>query len=105
MLQWSNMAWDDPVVWILIAAAAVFLFGVNKIPQIARYIGDARREFDKGWRGIPTSVAQNITNPPPAESLSSEDPLIVAAKREGIDTTGKTKEQVASDLSFKLNKK
>ncbi|MHB1907701.1 MAG: Sec-independent protein translocase subunit TatA/TatB [Nitrososphaerales archaeon] len=99
------MAWDDPVVWILIAAIAVFLFGGDKIPQIARYIGDARREFDKGWRGISTSIAQNTTNPPRVEFLSSEDPLIVAAKREGIDTTGKTKEQVASDLSFKLNKK
>ena len=27
------MAWDDPVVWVLIIAVVVFLFGANKIPE------------------------------------------------------------------------
>ncbi|MDG6994993.1 MAG: hypothetical protein JRN52_03635 [Nitrososphaerota archaeon] len=27
------MAWDDPVVWVLMIAVLVFLFGANKIPE------------------------------------------------------------------------
>jgi sec-independent protein translocase protein TatA len=98
------MAWDDPVVWILIIAAVVFLFGASRIPQFARSLGQARKEFEKGSRGEPA------TNPPAtvtvaANSPSADDPLVVAAQKEGIDTQGKTKEQIASELSWKLNKK
>ena len=97
------MAWDDPVVWILIIAAVVFLFGASKIPQFARSLGQARKEFEKGSRGEPAG------NPPATVSVSgspsADDPLVAAAQKEGIDTQGKTKEQIASELSWKLNKK
>jgi|GEM_PF-359626 TatA/E family protein of Tat protein translocase len=140
------MAWDDPVVWILIVTLAVFLFGSNKIPAIARSLGQARREFDRAWRGLSSDIysdaypasaaaprpsasgsargqatgfeASPDQNPrgtanmepfAPSSSLESrkveDDPLIIAAKREGIITEGKTREQIASELAWKLNKK
>ncbi len=101
------MAFDDPIVWILIVAVIIFLFGANKIPSLARSIGQARREFDKGWRG----QIENITTPTSNTSqvqpsaTSADDPLVTAAQREGIETAGKTREQIASELSWKLNKK
>jgi sec-independent protein translocase protein TatA len=101
------MAWDDPIVWILIIAVVVFLFGASRIPQFAKALGQARREFDKGSKGeSDNSQAVAATQSPAATSaLSPSDPLVVAAQREGIDTQGKTKEQIASELSWKLNKK
>ena len=117
------MALDDPIVWVLIIAVVIFLFGSSKIPQFARSIGQARREFEQGWRGIsneimsapapqPSSVqpvAARPTPPPPApppnHQLSPTDPLVVACQNVGIDTTGKTREQLASELSWKLNRK
>ncbi len=117
------MAFDDPVVWVLIIALVVFLFGSNKIPQVARALGQAKKEFDSGWRGIsnemltprpqqPPGVAQAQTTPAPStsvqvpkESLPSTDPLVVACQNEGIETMGKTREQLAAELSWKLNKK
>ena len=108
------MAFDDPIVWILIIAVVVFLFGATKIPSLARSIGQARREFDKGWKGgtdstggsVPSPAVQGgANNSSSAISTNNEDPLILAAQREGIDTQGKTKEQIASELSWKLNKK
>jgi len=105
------LALDDPIVWILIIAVVVFLFGASKIPSLARSIGQARREFDKGWKGdsdSPAAVAPTPASQPgstQAVAVSSDDPLILAAQREGIDTQGKTKEQIASELSWKLNKK
>lgn len=103
------MAWDDPVVWILIVGLVVFLFGSDKIPEFARAIGKARKEFEMGFRGIPPGITQNISAPPvqatPSVATSTIDPLVQAAQNEGIDTQGKTRDQIATELAWKLNKK
>lgn len=113
------MAFDDPIVWVLILGVVIFLFGSSKIPQFARSLGQARKEFDSGWKGIaneitkpPTEVAAANVVPAAAQSTTSatehvptKDPLIVACEGEGITTVGKTREQLASELSWKLNKK
>ncbi len=97
------MALDDPVVIILIAAVVILLFGASRIPQLARSLGQARREFEKGSKGEsgPGTTPITVSNASPA----ADDPLVIAAQKEGIDTQGKTKEQIASELSWKLNRK
>jgi sec-independent protein translocase protein TatA len=106
------MAFDDPIVWVLIVAVVVFLFGASKIPSLARSLGQARREFSSAMNGnVPASSSgmQNATIAPPpmppttASAIDPSDPLIEAAQKEGIDTRGKTKQQIASELSWKLN--
>jgi sec-independent protein translocase protein TatA len=110
------MAWDDPIVWILIAAIVVFLFGASKIPQFARSIGAARREFEQAWKGTsPPATGMQAqpmpvqATPPPApattQAFGADDPIIVAARNEGIVTEGKTRQQIASDLAWKLKQK
>jgi TatA/E family protein of Tat protein translocase len=99
------MAWDDPIVWVLIIAVVVFLFGANKIPQFARSIGQARNEFAKASKGDFSDIS-NLASPVSTPNIAvSEDPLVTAARKEGIETTGKSKEQIASELAWKLNKK
>lgn len=117
--QSKEMAFDDPLVWVLIIAVVVFLFGANKIPGLARAFGQAKKEFDEASKS-PSSTNTAVTTqqqaqypqtPPPMASpsqtavLAPDDPLVVAAQREGIDTQGKTREQIASELSWKLNRK
>lgn len=112
-----KMAWDDPVVWILIIAVVVFLFGANKIPQFAKAIGQAKKEFDQAAKEIknpspePTNqpqaavtgpTAHNLTAAPAQPSAQTGDPLILAAQKEGIDTQGKTRDQIATELAWKL---
>lgn len=117
------MALDDPVVWILIVGLAVLLFGSNKIPELARALGQARREFDSASKGLadtinneinaapsvqraPRSVPQQVTASPiisPVdENIPETDPLIVAARNEGIDTRGKTRSQIAAELASRV---
>jgi sec-independent protein translocase protein TatA len=100
------MAWDDPIVWLLIAAVVIFLFGASKIPQFARSIGQARREFTEASKGNYGSTTSNSSSPSPVTTvLDQSDPLVLAAQKEGINTAGKTREQIASEISWKLSKK
>lgn len=113
------MAWDDPMVWILIVGLGVLLFGSNKIPELARSLGKARREFDAASKGLaetinaelnPTPIPQRVPRaaPPqvkraaPVEPEPEVDPLIAAAQKEGIDIRGKTRSQIASELANKV---
>ena len=104
------MAFDDPIVWILIIVVVVFLFGASRIPQFAKALGQARREFSAASQGGPQSAPstpppmQN-TPPPMSQALSPDDPLYAAAEKEGIDIRGKTKSEIATELAWKLSKK
>ena len=145
------MAWDDPVVWVLIVGAIILLFGSNKIPELARSLGAAKKEFDEARKGFVGALNSEINNPgtpgltPPSQppglrnprsinspalspqvsalpgsnptdqkddepsqqrnlsaSQEEDDPLLVAARNEGIDTRGKTRSQIASELAAKV---
>jgi sec-independent protein translocase protein TatA len=113
------MAWDDPVVWILIVGLGILLFGSNKIPELARALGKARREFDTASKGLVDTINNEINAPQssrtravvqpistpvmqPYDQVSENDPLLIAARNEGIDTRGKTRSQIASELASKV---
>jgi sec-independent protein translocase protein TatA len=88
--------------WLIVVAIilVIFLWGPQKLPELARSIGLAKKEFDKAAKEISTPTA--TTSPPPAADTS--DPLIVAAKSLGITTEGKTKEQIAKEIAEKTPK-
>jgi len=111
------MSSDDSFTWIL-----------KQITQVAKTIGEARQEFDGAMKGImeqanftqgvaTTSPLQQPTAPFPQGAVVNPrqkitfqpnpapafDPLVVAARNEGIDATGKTREQIATELAIKLN--
>jgi sec-independent protein translocase protein TatA len=51
---------DGPIVAIIVGLA-VLLFGADKIPKLARSMGEAKKEFESASRGEP---------PPPADSAA-----------------------------------
>ncbi len=87
--------------WLIVIAIllVIFLWGPQKLPELARSIGLAKKEFEKAAKEV-TSAASGTT---PAESTT--DPLIVAAKNLGITTEGKTKEEIAKEIAEKTAKK
>jgi TatA/E family protein of Tat protein translocase len=45
---------SSPIEWIIVIAAVVLLFGANKLPEMAKSLGQARKEFKNlahcvGW--------------------------------------------------------
>jgi sec-independent protein translocase protein TatA len=89
--------------WLVVVGVilVVFLWGPKKLPELARSIGLAKKEFEKSTKEI-----ASITNPTTTSTTESEqDPLLVAAKSLGITTEGKTKEQIAKEIADKTTKK
>ena len=87
--------------WLIVVGIllVVFLWGPQKLPELARSIGLAKKEFEKAAKEVSTSsstVATGTASAPP-----STDALIVAAKSLGITTEGKTKEEIAKEIADK----
>lgn len=106
-------------ITIVIIIAIIFLWGPQKVPEIARSIAQAKREFDKATKEasslvdvksitnpITDSISKTITNPQTSTAEISQrattqppqDPVIIAAKSLGINTLGKTKQEVATEI-------
>lgn len=97
----------DPLEWIVIGVIVVviFLWGPAKIPELARSLGRAKKEFDNAKKEIenPSGAllqAASQASPGPAQ-MSADDMLIQTAKRMGITTEGKTREQITNEMVAK----
>jgi len=86
----AGMEW----FWVLIVVV-VLLFGASKIPEIARAIGRATGEFQKGKLEVEKEIekAARESNKSP-ERIRLEE----AARSFGIDPTGKSDEQLREEI-------
>lgn len=78
---------------IIILLIALLIFGPSKIPELARAIGRARREYEKALR---EDVKES------EEKSSSEDKIFDLARKLGIKTEGKTRDEILSEIEEKL---
>jgi len=94
----------------------VFLWGPEKLPEIARAIAEAKKEFDKASKEASKAFQQATALPPPAipspDSTTQHaitpppaDAVIVAAKSMGISTEGKTREELVKETIERSMKK
>jgi len=79
---------------IVLILIALFIWGPQKLPEMAKAIGEAKKEFEKVARGVtsPLPTKAQPTGPAP------QDPVITAAKSLGIITAGKTKEDLTKEI-------
>jgi sec-independent protein translocase protein TatA len=125
------MALTDPLQWLVIAvAAAVFLiWGPKKIPELARSLGLARKEVQGVSQTVqdartklqnpealldslaaePKQSVQPVQQPqsPPPIASAAEKPgdgvLLDTARRLGISTAGKSRDQISQEMLAKVN--
>jgi len=101
--------------WLIIGVIAivVILWGPAKIPEFAKALGRAKGEFNKASKEF-TEAATTGPNVPmvttvAAPSLASsstiktrDEILLDTARRLGIPTEGKTREQISDEISMKI---
>ncbi len=87
--------------WIIIGiiAVVVILWGPAKIPEFARALGRAKGEFENASKEFNNASTQ-VTTQSPATNVarSSDDLLIETAKKLGIKTEGKTRDQISAEI-------
>jgi len=86
---------------ILILAILLLIIGPSKLPEIAKELGKAVREFRKASEGI----SETVTTPGIIEQKDDERKAIVnIATKLGVLTEGKTTEQITKEITTKIEK-
>jgi len=102
--------------WIIIGVVAIviIMWGPSKIPQFARALGRAKGEFNQASKEF--NDAANVDSPPqPVSTNASPAPssvrpvaktndqvLFETAKKLGVSTDGKTRQQLSDEISLKV---
>ena len=87
----------DPLQLIIIGVVVVvvLLWGPKKIPELARSIGQARKEFQAGTKD---SAGTTTTSTTGGQQSAPKDDLIETARKLGISTEGKTRQQISDEI-------
>ncbi len=87
----------DPLQLIIIGVVVVvvLLWGPKKIPELARSIGQARKEFQAGSKD---AAGTSGTSTPGMQPSAPKDDLIETARKLGISTEGKTRQQISDEI-------
>jgi sec-independent protein translocase protein TatA len=87
---------------VLVVVLLLFLWGPEKLPKLARAVGQAKREFEKASR----EFQEELTRPsmPSSTQGGGSADIIQIARSLGIETEGKTREQIAEEIAAKLKK-
>ena len=104
------MALGDPLQWIIIGVIVVviFLYGPQKIPELARGLGRAKGEFDKAQKEFESASKQAAGGQTPSAQgtqafaeKTGDQVLMETARALGIETAGKTRDQISQEIIAK----
>jgi sec-independent protein translocase protein TatA len=82
-----------PELIVVLLFIILLIWGPKNIPKLARALGLAKREFEEASKG-------KLEEEPEKE----EDDLIKLAKELGIDTKGKSREEIKKEILEKTKK-
>jgi len=97
--------------WLIIGVVAIviILWGPAKIPEFAKALGRAKGEFSKAQKEFtnaatqdPYMPVQSVNVASPSILQSKDEVLLETARRLGIPTQGKTREQISDEISLKV---
>jgi len=104
----------DGLDWIIVGVIAIviIMWGPSKIPEFARSLGRAKGEFEKAQKEFTNAALTTESNtatanvalaaPKLSPTLKTKDEMLLeAAQRLGIQTDGKTRQQISEEISLK----
>jgi len=94
---------DAPIEWAIVIVVILVLFGsTKKIPEFARNLGRATGEFKRGQVELENELRKSMS--PDASSVKAANINYgEAAKNLGIETEGKSEEQLKTEIKEKLS--
>lgn len=95
-----GLGWQEVV---LILAILLFVFGPTKLPQIARELGKAWREFSKASSSIMEAASPPTTST--SEEIEESKAIVDMARNLDIDTKGKTIKQITEEITMRIENK
>ncbi len=93
MFELAQLFLGDPTQLLIILGVLVLIliWGPSKIPELARAVGRARREFDDASRGI-TQLTSTSIQP------TASNPLVDTTRRpKRINIEGNSREQISGE--------
>lgn len=84
-------------LFIVLIVVLLILWDPGKIPKIARAIVEAKKEYEKA-----ASAVHGLMSEAMQESEESDRKLIEMAKELGIESYGKTREEIREEILKKL---
>ncbi len=81
-----------PEILVILILIVLLIWGPKQIPKLARSLGLAKKEFEKAAKGEVE------------EEEETTDELIKLAKELGIDTEGKSREEIKKEILKKTKK-
>ncbi len=89
-----------PNEWLVILLIAFFLFGANKLPELARSLGRAKAEFRKAEREAELELIEFERRLREGKMTSSEkrEKLEKIARDLGINPEGKSDEELLEEI-------
>jgi len=91
-----------PEIVIILLVIVVLLFGAKKLPELARSLGRAKGEFDKGKMEIEREISEESRKD---TQKKEESNVVKAAKELGIETEGKTEEELKKEIAKAMEQK
>ena len=91
-------------ILIIVFVVIILLFGAKKLPELARSIGRAKGEFERGKMDIEREIkdekAKDAKKEEEAKQQKKEEKdIIKAAKELGIETEGKSEEELKEEIA------
>jgi sec-independent protein translocase protein TatA len=93
------MAFIGPWEIALILAIVLILFGPKKLPELAKALGDSIRQYRQASEGVLTTPTTTTSAQQPQFKPRESELLIETAKKLGIQTEGKTMEQISKEIT------
>jgi sec-independent protein translocase protein TatA len=73
---------DSPVQWLIVIVVITLLFGANKLPELAKSIGKAQKEFKKGMmEAEKEEKAEIVTSNSPVLTNLDDETLLEELRR------------------------
>ena len=88
-------------ILIIVFVIVILIFGAKKLPELARSLGRAKGEFERGKMDVEREIREEKAKDAKKEeeAKKEEKDIVKAAKELGIETEGKSEDDLKKEIA------